>query len=439
MKRSFAARAALWIGVYLFIVLAPLFALLLGDHPPSRDFWTEFAAAIGYAGLSIMGLQFGLTARFRFVTQPWGEDVIYFFHRQLTWVALAFVLAHPAILIWVRPTRIVALNVLTASSRMKHANFSIYALVALTALSYGRRRIRLSYEAWHATHILLALAAISFGLLHAIAFGVYLRSPLKSGLWIALGVLWIGLLLYTRLVRPFFLLRRPYRIETVRPERGDSVTLTLHADGHDGLRFAPGQFAWLSTLTPFQITAHPFSLASSAARRDRRVELTIRNLGDFTAKIGALDVGRRVWLDGPYGAFTMDEAEDPPVLVAAGIGVTPMMSMLRTMAERGDRRPVTLLYANRSWEDVIFREELGNLSARLNLKLLHVLEQPPPDWTGEQGRISVGTFRRCIPAPFDRHEYFICGPGPMMDAAKSALAELGVPISRYHSERYSFA
>jgi hypothetical protein len=68
MDSSFVGRAALWIGVYLFVVLAPLFALLLGDHPPARDFWTEFANAIGYAGLSIMGLQFGLTARFRFIT-----------------------------------------------------------------------------------------------------------------------------------------------------------------------------------------------------------------------------------------------------------------------------------------------------------------------------------------------------------------------------------
>ena len=59
MNRSFGRRAALWIGVYLFLVLGPLFALLLGDHPPARDFWTEFADAIAYAGLSIMGLQFG--------------------------------------------------------------------------------------------------------------------------------------------------------------------------------------------------------------------------------------------------------------------------------------------------------------------------------------------------------------------------------------------
>ena len=220
-----------------------------------------------------------------------------------------------------------------------------------------RKRIGLSYEAWHATHIVLALLAVGFGLAHAIAFGFYLQSPLKSGLGASLVMVWIGVLVYTRIVRPYFFLRRPYRVEAVRRERGDSITLALQADGHEGLSFAPGQFAWLSTVTPLQITGHPFSFASSADVHGR-IELTIRNLGNFTAALGSMRIGRRVWLDGPYGAFTMDEADDPPVLIAGGIGITPMMSMLRTMADRGDRRRILLIYANRNWEDVTFREEL---------------------------------------------------------------------------------
>ena len=70
------ARRAVWLSVYLFFVLAPVLALLMGDLPPARDFWTEFSAAIAYVGLSMMGLQYGLAARFRYVTEPWGEDVI---------------------------------------------------------------------------------------------------------------------------------------------------------------------------------------------------------------------------------------------------------------------------------------------------------------------------------------------------------------------------
>lgn len=70
---TYAWRSTVWIAVYLFFILAPLLALLTGTLPPARDFWTELSIALGYAGLAIMGLQFGLTARFRYVTEPWGK------------------------------------------------------------------------------------------------------------------------------------------------------------------------------------------------------------------------------------------------------------------------------------------------------------------------------------------------------------------------------
>lgn len=70
---AYAARSVIWMVIYLLFIFLPLFALLTGSLPPARDFWTEFSAALGYSGLAIMGLQFGLTARFRFVTEPWGR------------------------------------------------------------------------------------------------------------------------------------------------------------------------------------------------------------------------------------------------------------------------------------------------------------------------------------------------------------------------------
>src|SRR5580698_2839279 len=111
----YTARGAVWIIVYLLFILAPLFALLGGSLPPTRDFWTEFAVAIGYSGLAMMGLQFGLTARFRYVTEPWGEDVVYHFHRRISLVAIALVILHVVILFALRPQRLAMLNVLEAS------------------------------------------------------------------------------------------------------------------------------------------------------------------------------------------------------------------------------------------------------------------------------------------------------------------------------------
>ncbi len=423
-------------AAYLVFVLAPLFALLIGPLPPSRDFWTEFSIAIGYSGLAMMGLQFGLTARFRFVTAPWGEDVIYHLHRQISLLAVALVVAHPLILFAVRPELVALLNSFTAPWRARFAALSTYSLIALVAMALWRGRWNIRYETWHALHIALAVTAVAAGLAHMVGWGVYLEAPWKRSLWIGLTFFWIGLLLYVRIVKPLFLLRRPYRVSEVRKERGDSITLAMMPDGHTGFRFKPGRFGRLTLWgSPFQITGHPFSFSSSAAAAEGRVEMTIRNLGDFTSKIASVPPGQRVFLDGPYGAFTADsEPVDVLVLIAGGVGITPMMSIIRTLADNGDKRPVLLLYGSRTYDEITFREEVDALSGRLQLKVVRVLQNPRDGWTGERGFIDAEILRRHLPPPYEAHEYFICGP----DAIERALGGRNVPMSRYHSERYSF-
>jgi len=438
-KTLYNLRGGLWLLVYLFFVFAPLFALLLGSHPPARSLSTEFSIALGYAGLAMMGLQFGLTARFRFVTEPWGEDVIYHFHRQISLIAVGLVVAHPIILFVSRPELLGLLNSFTAPWRARFAALSTYSLIALVVMALWRTRLKLSYETWHLTHIILALVAVAAGVLHMVGWSFYFGDPWKRALWIGLTVFWIGLLAYVRLVKPLFVLRRPYRVVEVRKERGKSWTLSMQPEGHAGFRFRPGQFGWLTVYgSPFKITAHPFSFSSSAEHAGGRVEMTIRELGDFTSDIGKVPAGRRVYLDGPYGAFTTGHPADMHVLIAGGVGITPMMSMLRTLADRGDARPALLLYGSKDWDSITFREELDALRSRLDLKVVHVLEKPDAQWTGERGYIDAALLARHLPAPYAEHEYFICGPNVMMDAIEEALRELKVPMSKYHSERYSF-
>jgi predicted ferric reductase len=440
MQIRYTVRAAVWVFIYLLFILAPLFALLIASLPPTRDFWTEFAVATGYAGLAMMGLQFALTARSRYVTEVWGEDVIYHFHRQISLIAFALVILHPIILIGVQPGRLSMLNVFDTTWRVRFGNLSIYSLIALIVMALWRTKLKIRYEAWHLFHIVLAVTAVAAGSLHMIGFGRYLIDPWKQALWIGLMIFWIALLLYVRIVKPLFMLRRPYRVEDVRSERGDTSTLAMQPDGHPGFHFRPGQFGWLTLWgSPFKITAHPFSFSSSAAITDGRIEMSIKNLGDFTSAISRVPVGQRVFIDGPYGAFTIGDPADLHVLIAGGIGITPMMSMIRTLAARGDSRPVILLYGSKDWESIIFREDLEALKARLDLTIIHVLENPSAEWRGERGFISADMLKRHLKPPYADHEYFICGPDVMMDAIEKGLGELGVPLSKYHSERYTFA
>jgi predicted ferric reductase len=436
---TYTVRSIVWIVVYLLFILLPLLALLAGSLPPARDFWTEFSAALGYSGLSIMGLQFGLTARFRHVTEPWGEDVIYHFHRQISLFALALVVVHPLIMFVVHPEILALPQYGEVPWGAVFAFLSVFSLLTLVVTALWRAKLKIPYETWHISHIALAITAVTGGLLHMVGWGFYLADPWKRALWIGLTIFWIALVFYVRIVKPLFMLRRPYRVTEVRPERGDTTTLVMQPDGHPGFRFSPGQFGWLTVWgSPFKITAHPFSFSSSGTAKDGHIEMSIRNLGDFTREIHKVPVGRRVYLDGPYGAFTIGNPADMHVLIAGGVGITPMMSMIRTLADAGDKRPVLLLYGSKDWDSITFREELEELKARLDLTVIHVLADPPTDWTGERGFITAEMLTRYLPQPYAAHEYFICGPAVMMDAIERALGELEVPMSKYHSERYSF-
>ncbi len=274
---------------------------------------------------------------------------------------------------------------------------------------------------------------------HVVLVGHYVELPWKRALWIGLTVFWIGLLLYVRIVKPVMMLRRPYRVTDVHPERGGAYTLTLAPEGHAGFRFKPGQFGWLSLWNgPFAIMEHPFSFSSSAEPAGQ-VAFTIKEAGDFTATIEHAKPGQRAYLDGPYGAFSFERHQAPGfVFLAGGVGVTPIFSMLRTLAERRDRRPLLFFYGSNSWDEIIFREEIAALQERLDLTLVHVLTHPPAGWTGETGLIDATLLDRHLPQDRNSREYFICGSDPMMDAVESALGKLGVSLEHIHSERYNF-
>ncbi len=440
---TLAVRGAIWVALYFLVAVAPLILALI-DLEPGRGFLINVSVALGFVALSMLGLQFIVAARFRFITRPFGIDLVLRFHRQIAYIALLFVLAHPALLVIENIKFAALLDPLTSPLRAKFAMLATVGLIVLIVLSVARRKIHISYERWQATHALIAIVVVVAALAHALLVGYYISEPWERGLWVAMTAAFLVLIAWVRVIRPLRRRHRAWVIREIRPERGGANSLVLEPSDHyrerhgaERFSFAPGEFAWLSARSsPFAVTQHPFSFSSSADQT-HSVTLTIRATGDFTDSVDALEIGETVYLDGPYGAFSPDLHEGPGyVLIGGGIGVTPLMSTLRTMADREDMRPVHLFLGNRNWEDVTFREEIDELGKRLNVITIHVLEQPPADWTGETGRIDRGVLDRNLPARRDRLEYFICGSEPMLDAVEAALREVGVPDARIHSERF---
>jgi ferredoxin-NADP reductase len=125
------------------------------------------------------------------------------------------------------------------------------------------------------------------------------------------------------------------------------------------------------------------------------------------------------------------------VMLVGGVGITPCMSMLRTFADRGDPRPLVLIYANEDLDAVIFHDEIEALRSSLDLEVVHVLEEPPEEWEGEEGLVDRDLLARHLPRGSRVYDHFVCGPKPMMDAVEKALLALDVPQHRILSERFN--
>src|SRR5262249_5723741 len=197
---TLVVRAVFWVVAYLGAVLSPLVFAAIGGSRPDHDFWTNFSVALGFVGLAMMGLEFVLVARFRPVAAPFGQDALLQFHRQIGYVGLGFILIHFAISAkWdeVTPAKAIA-----APALGWFGMAALLALVVLIVSSVWRQRLRLSYEAWHLLHTVLALVLVVGALLHILFVNEYVSSVWKQILWGLMTVAFVGLLAWVRVLKP---------------------------------------------------------------------------------------------------------------------------------------------------------------------------------------------------------------------------------------------
>ena len=441
---------AAWLCAYALLALAPLLLILATPRPPGRDFWTEFSVGLGFVGLAMMCLQFALTARFEWLKAPYGSDVVYAFHRAISMVSIGLILIHPAIL-FVTKWDVMKERPFTHPVPFWLGTLAVVCLLWIVIVSVFRSRLSVNYDNWRRVHALLAIIAVVAGVVHVLVIGHYLAEPLHRGLWLAYTLAFTLLILYVRVIKPIMQIRRPWIVDAVIPQPGDSTTLVLRPDGHAGIRFQPGQFAWITLWeSAFGDREHPFSFSGSAMAPGGRVEFTIKNLGDWSRRVREAKPGDRAFVDGPFGALSADRFPDACgfAFFAGGIGITPMVSHLRTFADRGEPRPCWLFYAGRDWEGLPLREAVEELRRLLpNLKVIYVLGTPPPagatDAPVETGFVTRDVIDRHAPdiARFagdaSHIECFICGPAPMMNAVEEALRASGVRLGDYHAERFN--
>ena len=428
-----------WLAFYAALVLAlPGVGLFADPFAGTRGWASAFSVALAFEGFAILLIQFALVSRLAPISRTFGSDALTRLHRNMALAALVFVAVHPLLLAAGRDWR--AWSPFHGSSGMRAGALALWMTVTVIVTSVARGRLRLSYEAWQAVHLVGACVLVGAALAHMLRLGGASQSPQMRWTLGAYAGLFLALLLRYRLIRPLRAARRPWAVVANEDIGGSTRLVRVHPVGHAGFAFAPGQFAWLITGShPLWAGQHPLSIASSDRRPDDgAIEFSIKALGDWSSTaVPALRPGQRVFVDGPFGAFT---PELPPgealVLVAGGVGIAPMRSMLLSLRDRRDRRRVVLFHAAASFSRVVFRDEIDRLARELDLEVVYVLERPDTDWTGERGFITSDIVRRHLPPRFAEAEYFVCGPVPMMDAVEAILIGLGVPSRRIHSERF---
>ncbi len=227
--------------------------------------------------------------------------------------------------------------------------------------------------------------------------------------------------------------KRPFKIADVVNESHDVTSLYFEGKHRD---YKPGQFMIVQLIRNGKVSeSHPFTISSSPTRD--KLSISVKSVGDFTSTIGDTKVSDGAYIDAPYGRFSFlnHDAQDF-VFIAGGIGITPFMSMLRYMYDNKLERNVTLIWGNKTEDDIVFRAELEKMSAEMSsLKVVHIMSRQE-DWPGERGYVDADKLGKLIDS-FQVGQFFLCGPPVMMNILEKTLRDLGVSKKRIHYERFA--
>ena len=387
------------------------------------------------AGTYLMLVTLLLIARIPPVERALGQDKLVKLHRRLGPWVIALVTTHvvAVTLGYAQQAKTGALHEIGAlvttfpGMLLAAAGFGLLLMAGLTSYRYARLKMR--YETWWAVHLYTYLAvALSF--VHQLWTGVpFLGHPAARAWWIGVWALTAGTVLAYRWVVPLEVsLRHRLTVHAVEEEAPGVVSVIMRGRRLDRLPVAGGQFLhWRFLKRGMWWQAHPYSL--SALPTANRLRITVKDLGDHSESLKRLTPGTRVAIEGPYGTFTHHARHtDGVLLVAAGVGATPVRAMLDDLPRHVD--VVTILRGARE-RDLVLRDEIAQRVGERGGRL-HEVVGPRA-----QTRLDAPALSRLVPDIAQRDVY-VCGPGGFMRSLIDAARSLGVPTGRIHHEDFAF-
>ena len=426
------SKLAILILVVLGVLSIGLPAAIVGRNVTTpltvTDFLYNVGKFFGLLAFSVLSLQYVWTAKIRLLERLISYDRRVSIHRTLGFLGILLLSLHPILILGTYSVYGIPL-VITFPLAFGFTAFLILLLIA--GSTFLGRIWGVRYEAWKHIHWIV-FGVLTLAFFHSIVMGSDLYGFFRFYWIVVFGL--HALVLLAKLYHRIRVWLPTYVIKEVRKEAPNITTLIIEKPKNF---FFPGQFSFLSIRHENGWEYwHPFSITSQIS--DDHFTVTIKGMGDFTNRVSEIQRGTRAKLDVGYGSFSPRIAKDSRyVMIAGGVGITPIYSILKNLSGSPTPPEVHLLYAAHHDSELLFREEIEKWFSAIPGWTLHYVISSQPEWKGEKGRLTPEKVNGLLKGDLSG-TFFMCGPMGMIRSIKKYVLSKGIPRAKVRQEHFVF-